>query len=439
MKGITADFSGLSSFVEDGTYEKNLGKLKEAYEKLTKKSGAGAEFTGWVDLPEDYDKEEFERIKKAAKKIRSDSDALVVIGIGGSYLGACAACDFLKGEDYNMLEKPQILFAGNSLSAEKTENILKILEGKDYSINVISKSGTTMETALAFRIFRSAIEEKYGIEEAGKRIYVTTDKKRGALKELSDREGYESFVVPDDIGGRYSVLTAVGLLPIAAAGGDIDLLMKGAAEERKMLLEDMDNQAVRYALARQKLYGLGKAIELFAIFDPDLGKFTEWLKQLFGESEGKGGKGLFPAAVRYTTDLHSMGQMVQDGERNLFETVINAEESEAVLKVPHFAEDFDGYQYLEGKNVSIFNDCAVEGTIKAHQDGGVPGIKINFKNKDEENLGGLFYFFEFACGISAYLEEVNPFDQPGVEAYKKNIKTLLAEYKKQQRKSKSGI
>lgn len=430
MKGITADFSGLSGFIEEGLYEKGLGEVKASYEKLTKKTGAGAEFTGWVELPEEYDKEEFERIKKAAEKIRSDSDALVVIGIGGSYLGACAACDFLNGDDYNMFGKPQILFAGNSLSAGEIESIFKILEGKDYSINVISKSGTTMETALAFRIFRAAIEKKYGIEEARKRIYVTTDRKKGALKELAMREGYESFVVPDDIGGRYSVLTAVGLLPIAAAGGNIDLLMKGAAEERKLLLENMDNPAVGYALARQILYRSGKAIELFAVFDPDLGKFTEWLKQLFGESEGKGGKGLFPASVRYTTDLHSMGQMVQDGERNLFETVINVEESDEMLEVPHFDEDFDGYRYLEGEKISIFNECAVKGTIRAHLDGGVPGIKIDVKKKDEENLGKLFYFFEFACGISAYLEGVNPFDQPGVEAYKKNIKALLAEYEK---------
>ena len=430
MKGITADFTNLKTFVECGEYEKNEAKIKDAYEKLTKKTGAGAEFTGWVELPESYDKEEFSRIKEAAKKIRSDSDVLVVLGIGGSYLGARAACEFLNGENYNLLAKPQVFFAGKSLSAGEIETILNMLDGKNYSINVISKSGTTMETAIAFRIFKSAIEKKYGAEEAKKRIYVTTDRKRGALKELADREGYETFVVPDDIGGRYSVLTAVGLLPIAAAGGDIDKLMKGAQEERKILLESIDNDAVKYAFARQKLYGDGKNIELFSIFDPDLCKLGEWLKQLFGESEGKGGKGIFPASLCYTTDLHSMGQMVQDGERNVFETVINIENSDVQLEIPEFAEDFDGYKYLEGKKVSIFNECAVKGTMQAHYDGGVPGIKINVEGKDEESLGKLFYFFEFTCGISAYIEGVNPFDQPGVEAYKKNIKALLAEYKK---------
>lgn len=430
MKKITTDFSDAKSFVDQNEYDKNLPEIKDAFKKLTEKTGEGSEFTGWLDLPENYDKEEFERIKKAAEKIRSDSDVLVVIGIGGSYLGAKAACDFLNGTDYNMFGKPQILFAGNSLSPGHIESTLKMLEGRDYSVNVISKSGTTMETAIAFRIFKAATEEKYGISGARKRIYVTTDKERGALKELADREGYESFVVPDDIGGRYSVLTAVGLLPIAAAGGDIDLLMKGAREERQLLIGDVENTAVQYARIRQSLYKSGKTTEVFAVFDQDLCKLTEWLKQLFGESEGKNGKGLFPASVCYTTDLHSMGQMIQDGERNIFETVINIEEPKETLCIPEFEDDFDGYKYLEGKSLNIFNECAVKGTSKAHLEGGVPVIKINVKGKDAESLGRLFYFFEFACGISAYTEGVNPFDQPGVEAYKKNIKALLAEYRK---------
>jgi len=434
---ISIDFGKTEGFLDKTKYDLDLEDISEAKETLIKGIGAGSDFVGWVDLPINYDKEEFKRIKQAAGKIQSDSDVLVVLGIGGSFLGAKAAIDYIKGANYNLMKKagvdksklPEIYFAGNSLSSKEIADILKLLEGKEYSINVISKSGTTMETALAFRIFKAAIEERYGKEEARKRIYVTTDKEKGVLRELSNKEGYETFVVPDNVGGRYSVLTAVGLLPIAAVGGNIVKLMEGAAEMRHALITTERTAALRYAWTRQELYRKGKDIEIFAAFDPDLKLFMEWLKQLFGESEGKDGKGIFPASVCYTTDLHSMGQLVQDGKRNIFETIVSVKEPVEDVKIPAFEDDFDGFKYLEGKGVGIFNNVAIEGTSLAHLDGGVPGIHIILEKRNEKSLGEAFYFFEFVCGISAYLEGVNPFNQPGVESYKKNIKALLAEYK----------
>lgn len=408
-----------------------------ARDTLLNHNGPGSEFTGWVDLPETYDKEEFERIKKAAEKIRGESKALVVCGIGGSYLGAAAAIDFLKGSMHNLKHAEdtdpelQIFFAGNNMSPSYIRDVLELVMDKDFSVNVISKSGTTMETSVSFRIFKKALEEKYGKEEAAKRIYATTDREKGALKALADREGYETFVVPDDIGGRYSVLSAVGLLPIAAAGCDIDRLMEGAASVRKELLfgEEEYNEAIAYAALRQELYEWDKYIEIFVNYDPDLRMFAEWLKQLFGESEGKEGYGIFPASLNFTSDLHSMGQMIQEGERNIFETVIFVKNAPEDLTIPAFEEDFDGLKYLEGKPVSLLNRTAVAGTAEAHLAGDVPQVYIEIPERNEFSLGELFYFFEYACGVSAYIEGVNPFDQPGVEAYKKNIKEILSRYK----------
>ena len=415
----------------EGTGKVSLS-AKEARDTLLEGNGKGNDFIGWVNLPKDYDKEEFARIKKAAQKIRSDSQALVVCGIGGSYLGAAAAVQFLRGDMANFKkENLEIYFAGNNMAPAYIADIADAVKDKDFSVNVISKSGTTMETSISFRIFKKLLEDKYGKAEAAKRIYATTDKKKGALKELSNKEGYETFVVPDDVGGRYSVLSAVGLLPIAAAGGDIDALMAGAEGARKYLTETAkdDNEALTYAAIRQQLYKNGKYIEIFANYDPDLRLFGEWLKQLFGESEGKEGKGIFPASVNLTSDLHSMGQMIQEGERNIFETVINIEKPLRDMEIPAFEEDFDGFKYLEGKGVSLLNETAVKGTAKAHLSGGVPQIRIDVKDRSEKSLGELFYFFEFSCGVSAYMEGVNPFNQPGVEEYKKNIKALLAQYK----------
>ena len=416
----------IDQFIEEAFYAKDV---------LLRHRGPGAEFTGWIDLPENYDREEFARIQKAAEKIRSDSQVLIVCGIGGSYLGAAAALDFLKGGMANLkAEKEgglQIFFAGNNMNPTYINDVLDMTRGKDFSVNVISKSGTTMETSISFRIFRKELEERYGKEEAAKRIYATTDKEKGALKELADKEGYETFVVPDDIGGRYSVLTAVGLLPIAAAGCDIEQLMAGAQDMRALLLEDEEEvtDAVAYAALRQELYEWDKQIEIFVNYDPDLRMFAEWLKQLFGESEGKDGYGIFPASLNFTSDLHSMGQMIQDGERNLFETIINIENTPRDIAIAAFDDDFDGFQYLEGKPVSLLNQTAIVGTANAHIEGGVPQIYFAVPDRSEHSLGELFYFFEFACGISAYLEGVNPFNQPGVESYKKNIKELLSKYK----------
>ncbi|MBQ9815025.1 MAG: glucose-6-phosphate isomerase [Lachnospiraceae bacterium] len=431
MKAINVDFAKTEKYAPETQYLQAKENVLSAFKTLTEKTGAGAEFTGWVDLPVAYDKEEVARIKKCAEKIRKDSDVLVVCGIGGSYLGAAAALDFLKGGMYNFKTDggPQIFFAGNNMSSSYIMDVLDRLEGKDFSVNVISKSGTTMETSIAFRIFKKALEDKYGKEEAARRIYATTDKQRGALKQLADSEGYEEFVVPDDIGGRFSVLTAVGLLPIAVAGGDLDELFAGAQAMREYALNTKfeENVVLRYAWTRQKLYGMGKDIEIFANYEPDLRNIGEWLKQLFGESEGKDGMGIFPASVSLTTDLHSMGQLIQDGKRNIFETIIFVENALRDVEIPEFDEDFDGYKYLEHLPVGALNLAAFVGTSDAHEAGNVPQIAIGMEDRSEANLGQLFYFFEFVCGISAYIEGVNPFNQPGVEEYKKNIRKILAE------------
>ena len=403
-----------------------------AKETLLSKNGAGNDFLGWIDLPVDSDKEEFDRIKKAAKKIQGDSDVLLVIGIGGSYLGARAAIEFLSHSFYNGLSKekrnaPEIYFVGNSISSKYIADLKDMLEGKDFSINIISKSGTTTEPAIAFRVFKEMLIAKYGKEEANKRIYATTDKSRGALKSLANEEGYESFVVPDDVGGRFSVLTAVGLLPIAAAGMDIDKLMEGAASGRKKALEDPyeSNDALLYAAVRNMLHRKGKAVEIVANYEPSMHYVSEWWKQLYGESEGKDQRGILPAAVDLTTDLHSMGQFIQDGARIMFETVLNLEESQAEILLNKEDVDTDGMNYLAGKSVDFVNKSAMNGTILAHTDGNVPNLMVKIPEQNEFYLGELFYFFEFACGISGYILGVNPFNQPGVESYKKNMFALL--------------
>ena len=437
MNNITIRFGGIDWLPESET-EQFEDEAILARETLLEKKGPGAEFTGWVDLPVAYDKDEFDRIKKAAAKIRSESQVLIVCGIGGSYLGAAAALDFLKGAMNNLKirgsadnDDIEIYFAGNNMSPAYLNDIISLIGDKDFSVNVISKSGTTMETSISFRIFKKMLEDKYGKEGAASRIYATTDKARGALKTLSDQEGYDEYVVPDEIGGRFSVLTAVGLLPIAAAGCDIDQLMAGAASMREELTSDPEkiNEALCYAALRQQLYDWDKYIEIFVNYDPDLRLFGEWLKQLFGESEGKEGFGIFPASVNFTSDLHSMGQMIQEGERNIFETVINVESEPQDLVIPAFDDDFDGFKYLEGQPVSLLNQTAVNGVAMAHMDGDVPQVYIGVPEKNEFCLGELFYLFEFVCGVSAYIEGVNPFNQPGVEAYKKSIKELLAKYK----------
>ena len=390
------------------------------------------EFLGWVNLPENYDKEEFERIKKAAKKIQSDSDVLIVIGIGGSYLGARAVIEGITDCFYNMLpakkrKKPMIIYAGNNLSPNYMNDLLNLIGQRDISINVISKSGTTTEPAIAFRILREAIEAKYGLEEAKKRIYVTTDKQRGALKGVATKENYETFVIPDNVGGRFSVLTAVGLLPIATAGVDIDKLMQGAkdAKEKYMDSSIKFNDCYKYAVVRNLLYNSGKKIEVLANYEPQLHYFTEWWKQLYGESEGKDGKGIFPAGVDLTTDLHSMGQYIQDGERHLFETVLTVENPKSNINVKEDDENADGLNYLAGKSLDYINKKAMEGTVQAHVSGNVPNLMITIDKLDEENLGHLIYFFEKACAMSGMILEVNPFNQPGVEEYKKNMFKLL--------------
>ena len=404
-------------------------ELSQAHEWLQKATGKGSDFVGWVNLPRDYDKEEFQRIQRAAKKIQSDSKALVVIGIGGSYLGAKGAIDFLCSPNYNLKKKdtPNIYFVGCGLSADYLQEIMDLIDGQDFSVNVISKSGTTTEPAVAFRFFKAKLEEKYGKAEAAKRIYATTDKARGALKSLSDAEGYETFVVPDDVGGRYSVLTAVGLLPIAVAGVDIEALMEGAKEMmetcRRASLDE--NPAWRYAAARTQLYREGKKIEILAAYEPAFRFMTEWWKQLYGESEGKENKGLFPASVEFTADLHSMGQYIQQGERHLFETVVRFGKSASDLKVPFDATDGDGLNFLAGKDMDYIAAQAMDGTLLAHVEGGVPNLIVAVGEKNAHTLGELVYFFEYACGLSGYLLGVNPFDQPGVEAYKKNMFALL--------------
>lgn len=422
-----------SDYAKDFLRENDLAGLKPqvlaAHELVENKTGLGNDFLGWVDLPVNYDKEEFERIKAAADKIRKDTDVLVVIGIGGSYLGARAAIEFLKGQYYNTLrgDAPEIYFAGNSISGSYLSDLIKICEGKRVSVNIISKSGTTTEPAVAFRVFRKMLEECYGEKEAASRIYCTTDKARGTLKQLADEKGYECFVIPDDVGGRFSVLTAVGLLPIAAAGADIDKLMKGAAEARKdySVAELENNPCYTYAALRNAFYRKGKSVELLVSYEPRFAMMSEWFKQLFGESEGKDNKGIFPASVIFSTDLHSMGQFIQDGSRIMFETVVNIKDNGSDVVIETESSNGDGLNFLAGKPMSFVNRKAFEGTVLAHTDGGVPNFVIEIDKADEENLGRLIYFFEKACAISGYMLGVNPFDQPGVESYKKNMFALL--------------
>lgn len=431
-KGVRFDYSKTASFIRED--EVNLMKklVGDARDVLVSKTGAGNDFLGWIDLPVDYDKEEFERIKKSAEKIKLDSDVLLVIGIGGSYLGARAAIEFLQHNFYNILPKdmrktPEIYFVGNNLSSSYISNLIDIIGDRDFSINMISKSGTTTEPAVAFRVFKKLIEDKYGKEEAAKRIYCTTDKAKGALKHLADEEGYETFVVPDDVGGRFSVLTAVGLLPIAVSGADIDQLMDGAASARTRCLENAfeDNDALQYAAIRNILLRKGKSIEITCSYEPSLLYIGEWWKQLYGESEGKDQRGIFPASVTLTADLHSMGQFIQDGARIMFETVLDVEKSKHEILIEEEPVDLDGLNYLAGKNVDFINKSAMNGTILAHTDGNVPNLMVHIPEQNEFYLGELFYFYEFACGVSGYVLGVNPFNQPGVESYKKNMFALL--------------
>jgi len=432
MEKLKFSYSDALNFVSENEVMYLESFVKSAHDMLHNKTGAGNDFTGWVDLPVNYDKEEFQRIKAAAEKIRQDSDALVVIGIGGSYLGARAAIEALSHSFYNILPKdkrntPEVYFAGNHISSKYLADLMDILEDKDISINVISKSGTTTEPAIAFRIFKELMEKKYGKAEAAKRIYVTTDKARGALKKLSDEEKYETFVIPDDVGGRYSVLTAVGLLPIAVSGIDIDDMMKGAADayEAYKSLNLAENDCYQYAAVRNALYRKNKIIEIMVNYEPSMHYFTEWWKQLYGESEGKDGKGIFPAGVDFTTDLHSMGQYIQDGLRNIFETVLKIEKSSKAITIQADKDNIDGLNFLAGMEIDLVNKKALEGTILAHNDGGVPNLVLSIPEMNSYYFGSLVYFFEKACGISGYLLGVNPFDQPGVEAYKKNMFALL--------------
>lgn len=429
---VTFDYSKAGAFIR-GHEIQSMKKIAEAAKaELLGREGAGNDFLGWIDLPVDYDKEEFARIKKAAQKIKEDSEVLIVIGIGGSYLGARAAIEFLRHSFYNMVPKevrktPEIYFTGNNISSTYMKHLIDVIGDRDFSVNIISKSGTTTEPAIAFRIFKELLEKKYGKEEASGRIYATTDKARGALKKLADEEGYEEFVVPDDIGGRFSVLTAVGLLPIAVSGADIDRLMEGAASGREMAMDRAfeENDALLYAAVRNILHRKGKGVEVLANYEPGLHYVSEWWKQLYGESEGKDQKGIFPASVDLTTDLHSMGQFIQDGSRIMYETVLNVEESGEEITIAEEPADLDGLNYLAGKNVDFVNKSAMNGTILAHTDGNVPNLIVNIPRQDEFSLGQLFYFFEFACGVSGYILGVNPFDQPGVESYKKNMFALL--------------
>ena len=431
-KTVSFDYSKAGKFLGADELQNFKTITLNARDTLLSKTGAGNDFLGWIDLPVCYDKEEFERIKATAKKIKEDSDVLLVVGIGGSYLGARAAIEFLSHSFYNCLDKSQrntsqIIFCGNSISSKYIADIKDLLKDKDFSINIISKSGTTTEPAISFRVFKEMLIEKYGREEANKRIYATTDKARGALKSLANEEGYESFVVPDDIGGRFSVLTAVGLLPIAVAGIDIDELMAGAAATREEVLKKdfEENPSLLYAAARNIFLRKGKNIEVTANYEPSLHYVSEWVKQLFGESEGKDNRGIFPAAVDLTTDLHSMGQYIQDGARIMFETVLDIEKSPAEILLKEEETDTDGMNYLAGKSVDFVNKSAMNGTILAHTDGDVPNLKINIPDMSAFSLGSLFYFYEFTCGVSGYILGVNPFNQPGVESYKANMFALL--------------
>ena len=431
-KKVTFDYAKAAAFVSENEVELMKKQALDAKELLLSREGAGNDFLGWIDLPENYDKEEFSRIKAAAEKIQKDSDVLLVIGIGGSYLGARAAIEFLRHSFYNVVDKsirktPEIYFVGNSISSTYIKHLMDVIGDRDFSINMISKSGTTTEPAIAFRVFKEMLEKKYGKAEASGRIYATTDKARGSLKNLATEEGYESFVVPDDVGGRFSVLTAVGLLPIAVSGADIDKLMEGAQAGRKQAIEAdfAENDALKYAALRNILLRKGKTIEILANYEPSVHYVSEWWKQLYGESEGKDQKGIFPASVDLTTDLHSMGQFIQDGARTLFETVINIETSREEILIGEEPVDLDGLNYLAGKSVDFVNKSAMNGTILAHTDGQVPNLMIKVPEVNEYFLGQLFYFFEFACGVSGYMLGVNPFNQPGVESYKKNMFALL--------------
>ncbi|NLL31599.1 MAG: glucose-6-phosphate isomerase [Clostridiales bacterium] len=431
-KGLRLDLSKVEPYAKVTELEKMAAMVKGAHETLHNGTGAGSDFLGWVDLPVNYDKDEFSRIKKAAEKIKGNSDALIVIGIGGSYLGARAAIEMLNNNFYNVLSKekrnnPQIFFVGNNISSTYMADLLDAIEGLDISINVISKSGTTTEPAIAFRIFKDYLEKKYGKEGSKERIFITTDKEKGALKSLADEVGYETFVVPDDVGGRYSVLTAVGLLPIAAAGIDIDEMMEGARDAREAYAtSDIENNdCYKYAAMRNILYNKGKDIEVLVNYEPNLHFFNEWWKQLYGESEGKDQKGIFPAAVDFSTDLHSMGQFIQEGKRNMFETVLNVEKAKREITIEEAEGNLDGLNFLAGKTVDFVNKQAFRGTLLAHNDGGVPNMVLNIPELSAYYFGYMVYFFEKACGISGYLLGVNPFDQPGVEAYKKNMFALL--------------
>ena len=432
MKNVTFDYSHASGFIAEHEVESMRFTVLNAAERLKSRKGEGNDFLGWIDLPVAYDKEEFARIKAAAKRIQQDSDVLLVIGIGGSYLGARAAIDFLRHEFYNEMSKedrktPQIYYVGNSMSGTYIQDVIDLLEGKDFSINVISKSGTTTESAIAFRIFQDLLIKKYGKEAAAKRIYSTTDKARGALKTLSDAAGYECFVIPDDVGGRFSVLTPVGLLPIAVSGADIDKLMEGAAAFREIALncDYNDNPSLKYAAMRNILSRKGKQIEILVNYEPSMHYISEWWKQLYGESEGKDQKGIMPASVDLTTDLHSMGQFIQDGSRIMYETVLHLEEPKKNIVLQAQDNDLDGLNYLAGKTMDYVNQCAMQGTMAAHVEGGVPNFIVNIPQQNEFYLGQLFYFFEFAVGVSGYINGINPFDQPGVEFYKSNMFKLL--------------
>lgn len=429
---VTFDYSATSKFVQASEIEMIKSAALAAKEMLVNRTGAGNDYLGWIDLPVDYDKEEFARIEKAAEKIKKDSEVLLVIGIGGSYLGARAAIEFLRHSFYNSVSKeirktPEIYFCGNNISSVYINHLIEVIGDRDFSINVISKSGTTTEPAIAFRVFKKLLNEKYGKKEAAKRIYATTDKARGALKKLATEEGYESFVVPDDVGGRYSVLTAVGLLPIAVSGADIKKLMEGAASMRKYCLEKPyeENDSIKYAAVRNILLKKGKSIEILVNYEPSLHFVSEWWKQLFGESEGKDQKGIYPASVDFTTDLHSMGQFIQDGQRTMFETVVNVDQPSSEIILEKEEVDLDGLNYLAGRSMDFINKSAMKGTLLAHTDGNVPNLMVTVPEKNEFYLGELFYFFEFACGVSGYMLGVNPFDQPGVESYKSNMFALL--------------
>lgn len=432
MKKIGLDYTNALSFVKEYEVSYFTPAIKAAHEMLHNKSGAGSDYLGWIDLPKSYDKAEFARIKAAAEKIKADSDALIVIGIGGSYLGARAAIEALSHSFYNLLPKadrgtPEIYFVGNSISSTYITELFELIKNKDISVNVISKSGTTTEPALAFRVFREYMEKKYGKLEASKRIYATTDKARGALKKLADEEKYETFVIPDDVGGRYSVLTPVGLLPIAVAGIDVEEMMKGASDAQDLYSNPSveTNECYQYAAVRNALYRKGKTTEIMVNYEPSMHFFTEWWKQLYGESEGKDQKGIFPAGVDFTTDLHSMGQYIQDGLRNIFETVLNVEQPKKNMDIKEEKDNLDGLNFLAGKDIDLVNKKAMQGTILAHTDGGVPNLVVSIPEMNSYWFGNVVYFFEKACGISGYLMGVNPFDQPGVEAYKKNMFALL--------------